>query len=166
MSNQEQTPPANQEQAPRTYTQEEYDAISSRLTEANREAAANRVKAKDLQAELDNFKGTAEEKQKLQSRVDELNSSLTASQERAVNAEIKFLAKKLGAADPDDVVKLLDRSKLEIKDGDPVNAEKLVDELLKSKPHLKGTVGSVDAGARGDKPADMNSFIRKMAGRT
>jgi predicted nucleic acid-binding Zn-ribbon protein len=161
----QQTQTQTQQQTPKTYTQEEYDAVSSRLTEANREAAANRVKAKELTDQLKGFEGTAEEKAKLQTKLDELSNSLTATQERAVNAEIKFLAKKHGAADPDDVVKLIDRSKLEVKDGDPVNAEKLVEELLKAKPHLKGATGSVDAGAKGGTATSMNDLLRRATGR-
>jgi hypothetical protein len=153
-----------QQQAPKTYTQEEYDSLKNALSDTNREAASHRVKAKELEDQLKNFQGTAEEKQKLQGKVDELTNALSASETRAINAEIKFLAKKHGAADPADVVALLDRSKLDIKDGEAVNAEKLVEELLKAKPHLKGSAGSVDAGARGGSAISMNDIIRGKRG--
>jgi len=60
-------------------------------------------------------------------------------QETRNRQAIERAAVKAGAADPDDVFRLLDPSEFERDDeGKLTNADKLVETLLKAKPYLKG----------------------------
>jgi uncharacterized protein (DUF885 family) len=83
-------------------------------------------------------------------------------------------ASRLGFADPDDAVRLVDRTSLEFDDaGEPKDVEKALKALLAAKPYLASTAvrpsGSADAGNAGtsatDGTIDMNALIRRDAGR-
>lgn len=69
-----------------------------------------------------------------------------AFQERIISSDIQLNAAKLGIIDPDAAAKLLDWSGLEYdEDGLPTNAAALLEQLLVSKPYLRGA--SANAGA-------------------
>lgn len=80
---------------------------------------------------------------------------------------IEAAARRLNAADPADVARLIDRAELTIEDdGTVTNAEQVVRAFLKKKPHhLKSTAGGdPDGGKRGESgkgdKSDMNSILR------
>lgn len=111
--------------------------------------------------------------EKLTKELAELRSSLetndSKSRQRVGKAALKAAAAAAGAIDAGDAA-LIDPGIVEFDDeGNATNAEALVAELKKSKPHLFGTPrpGSFDGGARGTKgegTADMESLLRSAAG--
>ena len=131
-------------------------------------------------SELERFRAAAnagapaEERMKALEKelADEKAKTTRMEQERKddrTEAGIMAAARKLNAADPEDVVRLLDRDELTIEeDGTPADAEKAVRDLLKRKPHLMKVGGSAgggaDGGSRGRSGApgtDMNDLIRQ-----
>lgn len=86
--------------------------------------------------------------------------------------DVAIRANRLGVIDLDVVSTLLEREGLiEFdKEGKPTNTEEALKELIQKRPHLVRATGRGDAGAgnngRGPEPtADMNSQIRRAAGR-
>jgi hypothetical protein len=80
-------------------------------------------------------------------------------------ADIASAARRLNAADPEDVVRLLDRDDLQIDEtGRVSNAEQVVRALLKKKPHLaRAGGGGADGGTRGQPgkgSVNMNDLLR------
>ena len=92
-----------------------------------------------------------------------------------VNLLVKAEARAVATgrlADPEDVLRYIDIDELKVDDDGNVDKKvlnKKIDELLKNKPYLSSqrVVNDVDSGARGKTATgnDMNSFIRKAAGR-
>lgn len=102
------------------------------------------------------------------------NQSLTVELQQLRGREAVLVAAgKLGFADASDAFRLIDIEYDE--DGKPRGVEKALKDLLDSKPYLKSqaaraaTGGSADAGNAGGTASgmdDMNSNIRRMAGRS
>lgn len=115
----------------------------------------------------------------LEDRVKTLEASLTEKDQKIArlekermdertDADIMAAARRLNAADPEDVVRLISRDDLTIDDeGHVSNAEAEVRALLKKKPHLvkASSGGGADGGSRGSSgkgdETDMNSILRR-----
>jgi hypothetical protein len=105
---------------------------------------------------------------------DERAKNTRMEQERKdekTDAGIMAAARRLNAADPEDVARLLDRDDLTVEDdGTPTNAEAIVRAFLKKKPHLVkagGGSGGADGGQRGSSGrgdgSDMNNLLRQAS---
>lgn len=123
-------------------TQREIERLKSALTKANKEAAAHRVKAK----ELDDLKARMEteklsEKERLEKKIADLqkasDEAARTAQEYRVSAEVRMQALQLGFADPADATRFLEYAELEYgDDGAPTNVGDLLKGVLKNKPYL------------------------------
>jgi hypothetical protein len=143
--------------------------LQRELAEARREAAKHRTDLRKLtDAQLS-------ESERLQRRVAELEQERDVSQardrERAIRLAALEAAARLGFRDPDLAVRLIDPSAVETKDdGTPKNVERLLADVLARSPYLgrSGIAPDFGGGQRGQAPAgtDMNSLIRRAAGRT
>lgn len=151
-------------------------AVQRELAEARREAAKHRT---DLQKLRDAAKAAEDaklpEQERMQRRVSELETA-AAEHERErvewrVQAAVTRSALQLGFQDPVDAFALLDRSAIETdENGAPKNVEKLLNDLIRSKPYLGGAgrpSGSADGGTLGTstQAMDFNAQIRRAAGR-
>lgn len=133
-------------------------AASTRQQEALANAPLEeRVKAMEKELADERAKNTRLEQERKDERTD---------------GAIREAARRLNAADPDDVVRLLDRDDLTIEeDGNPTNAEAIVRAMLRKKPHLTraGGGGGADGGNRGTpgkgSSEDMNDLLRSARGR-
>lgn len=104
------------------------------------EAAANRVKAKQLEERL---KALEEEKLKEQNKYKELYEQkqkelqeiLEQQKMQAFNNALIEAARKAGFRNPDDI-RLADLSQVELVDGKLVGVEKVIDSLKKDRPYL------------------------------
>lgn len=117
------------------------------------------------------------EAEKAQRRLVELEAAASAwtieRQNLVMEAQAVRLAAKLGFADAEDALGWLARNRNDVEfddKGSPVNLERLLRELLKSKPHYQADAvrprGSAEGGARGTgAPVDFNAAIRRAAGR-
>lgn len=140
---------------------------------AERQLRADRQRLLDAQKAADDAKLPEQERQTR--RIAELEQQIAAHQaektEWTTQAAVTRAALKLGFLDPADAFALLDRNALDRDEGGaPRNVDKLLADLLKSKPYLGGAgrpTGSADGGVQGDAtPAmDMNARIRAAAGR-
>ena len=143
--------------------------LQRELAEARREAAKHRT---DLRKVTD---AQLTETERLQRRVTELEQEREAiasrDRERAIRLAALEAAARLGFRDPDLAVRLVDASAVETRDdGTPKNVERLLADVLARSPYLgrPSTAADFGGGQRGAGPAgtDMNSLIRRAAGRT
>jgi len=115
-----------------------------------KENAANRVKAKALEAERDALKTKVDEHdsanltdlQRLEAERNTFADQAKKNAEKASSLALKYeaivLANKLNIVDPDAAVKLLDEDSIEWNDaGSPTNLQSLLETLVESKPYLK-----------------------------
>lgn len=122
----------------------DYDDLKSKAAEFDKLQEANKS---DLEKER-TARETAER---------ERDEARTAAKETRLNSAILAEASKADrkVVDPEAVLQLLDRSKLEIDDaGNPTNIAEAMDSLLAEKKYLAGGgahVTDVDQGARGNK---------------
>lgn len=150
-----------------------------RKAERKRNDGYNTVKAERdrLAREAAEARQAAGANAPLEQRVQTLEADLKARDEKIArmekertdertNADIEKAARALNAADPEDVVRLIDRDDLTIdEDGRAANAEAVVRAFLKRKPHLvKASGGGADGGNRGSAGRgsgnDMNDILR------
>lgn len=115
--------------------------------------------------------------EKRQRRIDELEAAekgwATERQDLRMEAQAVRTAAKLGFADAEDALGWLARNRHQVEfddNGSPTNLERLLKELLKTKPHYLAETarprGSAEGGARGTgAPVDFNAAIRRAAGR-
>jgi hypothetical protein len=143
--------------------------LQRELAEARREAAKHRT---DLRKVTD---AQLSESERLQRRVTELEAEREAiasrDRERAIRLAALEAAARLGFRDPDLAVRLVDPSAVDLSDdGTPKNVERLLAEVIARSPYLGRPGASADfgGGQRGTGPSgtDMNSLIRRAAGRT
>lgn len=156
------TPPAETQtpDAPRTYSQDDYDRTIGRIRSEERAKYADYETLKEKAERYDeaaNAAKTAEEKlqEQLADRERELEQLRTSQREAVINSAIGQAASKLGVVDLDAATKLIDRSALEFDDsGAPQNVEQLVEGLVQDKPYLaaKPAAGSFDGGVRTPAP--------------
>jgi len=97
--------------------------------------------------------------------------TLAAANEILIRAEVKSIAADMGLVDGDAAYALVDRDSIELKDGKVKGVKEALEALVKAKPWLQGErkggpvgSGTIPAGAA-KHGQDMNSFIRKAAGR-
>lgn len=149
-----------------------------------KDAAAQAARERDaLAKQLDDLKAQQQrahdeklsEAEKLQKQIADLQSKVSesdaAARARIAKAAVKAAAASHGAHYPGDIPALVDLSKVDFDDdGEPTNADDLVEALTKSRPALfKGSApGSADGGPRGSasgaKPS-MDDVLRSAAGR-
>jgi hypothetical protein len=123
------------EQWEKVFQHPRFAKLNERAKEAETELKKlEKQKEKELQEKLKEegkYQELLEEKEK---ELEQLNSSLA---EYKLNNEVFSIANSLNVVDTDAVVKLLDRSKLETdKNGDYINLEEVVKELISEKPYL------------------------------
>ena len=174
---------------PRTFTQDELNAIASREHKRGGQEAL-RAFAKELGFEsVDEMKAAAKAQRDAQEKAKselererearqraeaERQAAINRANERLFRAEVKATAVELGIIDPDAAFALMDREGVEVKDdGTVIGVKKALEALLKAKPYLAGKaqpgnrIGgpSNPAGGGGGIKLDMNDFIRRRAGR-
>jgi len=161
------------------------------VKQLRQEAAAHRVKASDLQKQIDELPGQitsklfkalgmeADPNKAYEQQIQEAQTKAQAATELAnnklVRGEVKFLSAQLGVVDPDAAFALMDKSKIKVDDqGNVEGVKEALEALLKDKPYLKGQGGNTppvvgggsNPGSGGQTPgAGMNAFIRRAAGR-
>jgi len=97
-------------------------------------AAYEKAEQDKKDAELSDLERIKKQHADLQSQHDAYKQH---AQARIVRYEVEAAANKLNIIDPDAAVRLLDLSELEYDDnGNPINAEKLLEKLIKAKPYL------------------------------
>jgi hypothetical protein len=118
-----------------TNAKEENDRHAKKISvyeKAEKEREAAEQARKD--AELGEVERTKKQFSDLQSQFEQYKQQ---TQARIVRYEIEAQASKLGIIDPEAASALLNKSSLEFgEDGSPLNAEKLLKDLIKSKPYL------------------------------
>lgn len=158
----ETQPPAGTTAAQAATADGEHQPESLSLDEARKlrsEAASLRRRLKDFEeAERKRTEAELSETQRLQKRLDELETERTAlvqaKQEQALKMAVLTTAGQLGFTDPKDAIALLDRSAIQTdpETGEPTNIRALLADLLKTKSYLSGAhsrpMGSADGGTR------------------
>lgn len=135
-------------------------AIQKELREARREAASFRTELKRYQdAEAQSKQAAMSETEKLQAQLAELTRGVEERDARIkamdLRAAVNRSASKLGFADPEDALSLLDASAIEYaEDGKPRNLDHLLGDLIRAKPYLKASY---------NQPADMYQGSRGAA---
>lgn len=143
--------------------QAEIDRLKAENKELRAEAAARRVEAKDLREELERAKSaTTGDLSKLEEKVQALEASAHAANQRLIDAELRVAAHKAGFRNPEAAIKLLDREKLRLDGASVLNAEDVLGELAKAEPYMIATPGGGDAGAGSGAPAasTFNDILR------
>lgn len=137
--------------------------VQDRLARAKSDPPADYEDLKAKAAELDKIKDAdktdlEKERTARETAERERDEARTTAKETRLNSAILAEASKADrkVVDPEAVLQLLDRSKLEIDDaGNPTNIAEAMDTLLAEKKYLAGGgthVTDVDQGARGNKP--------------
>jgi len=95
---------------------------------------------------------------------------LQQRQEYVTEYEIRLAASRLGIIDPEAAYKLVDLARIEYDDGKPKNIDKVLAELVKTRPYLLGahkSSGDAGAGTGGGQTGheNINAWIRRQAGR-
>ncbi len=142
----------------------------TKLNEEAREAKAELAKIKK-QADQDQQKKLKEEgqfKELLEVKEKEVEQLTVALSEYKLNNELITIANSLNVVDTDAVVKLIDRSKLETdKDGNYLNLESVVKELISQKPYLAkvgANIGSnIGSNANATTDSQTGDFVITMS---
>jgi hypothetical protein len=152
------TPPAETQtpDAPRSYTQEDFDRVIGRTRSEERAKFADYETLKEKAERYDeaaNAAKTAEERlqEQLADRERELEQLRTSTREATIRSSITAAASRKGIVDPDAAVKLIDATGIEFDDnGEPQNVDQLVDALVQDKQYLLGkpAPASFDGGVR------------------
>lgn len=147
---------------PETISLEEAKKLRS---EAN--SLRKRLKAFEEQAKADEDAKLSEQERNSK-RITELESQLAERErslrERTIRSSTVVEAAKLGFADPEDALRLLDQDAIEIDDeGTPVNVAAQLASLAKSKPYLLNArpTGSFDTGLGGGRQAGARTYTRQ-----
>ncbi len=154
---------------PKTFTQAELDRIvQDRVARVKSAAPADYDDLKAKATRLDEIeaanKSELERAQEAQRQADERATRAEAERSQTrIETAVMLAAIKAGAADPDDVVKLLAKDAVTIgNDGQVTGVEDAVKALLEAKPHLVGKssntpTGDGDGGGRGkSSPAQLS----------
>jgi hypothetical protein len=119
---------------------ERFDAEYVRKLRA--EAAEYRRRLRELESKVKSEEeAKMTEQERLQKRLAELERKEAeyqrVIQSRTLEYEVKLLAVRLGIVDPDAAYRLLDLKQIEFDDdGRPVNLEKVIRDLIATKPYL------------------------------
>jgi predicted RNase H-like nuclease (RuvC/YqgF family) len=149
------------------------EALQRKVTELEKDNRSYRQAAKQREA-AEKAKTEAEmsESERLASRVEELERQLTDREQRAREQSLRLAsmtsAQRLGYRNPDIAYRLLDTSAIEFgEDGTPTNVEQMLTALAKSDPYLLVATdfGGGQRGASAAQGTDMNTLIRRAAGR-
>lgn len=178
-------PPEGGNGAPRTFTQDELDRIVNERVNKSKaqfkdygelKAAADRLAELEAENQTESQKlRTASEKAKQEAKEssEREKQANTRATEALVRSAVLLEAGKQGAADPDDVYKLLDGDIQIDDDGNVVGVDKAVKALLDAKPHLiaRAVPGGFGGGLQGAPAAPssreaFNEEIRRKAGIT
>lgn len=126
--------------------------------EARKEAQGLRSRTADAEKrlkELDDAK--LSDLEKATKSATELSARSQALEQRLLDSELRNSAIQAGFTDPTDAIKLLDRDKLTVQDGVPVNAKDLFADLGKAKPYLlSGAQVNTNSGRTPDGAADQS----------
>lgn len=139
----------------------------SYVQELRQEAAAQRTRANDAEAQSKAAKEAADAATK--KATEDIAAAQSLVKQASIQASVTTHAAKLGFVDPEDAVKLLDTSKVTFENGTVAGVEDALKALASNKPHLLGSRGAGDGPDKngGKKPtSDMNAQIRKQAGVT
>lgn len=147
-------------------------ALRKELAEARREAAGYRTKLSGYEeAETKARQAQMSEQEKLQAQIAELQKGITERDERLKAQDLRDAvhreATRLGFADPDDAMRLLEAGSIEYaEDGRPKNLGHLLGELARAKPYLKASftqAPDLGQGNRGTAPGTLTrSDLAKM----
>ena len=140
------------------------------------EAAKYRAKVKELEdqqkaqedAKLSEAEKLRKQQAEAQQRATEAEQRLRAA---AARYEVMLTATRLGCVDPEAAYRLIDQESLEFgKDGSPINAERVLKDLLKARPYLAGKAQEPPKQGNAANPASgahagqlTRDDIRKMA---
>lgn len=140
-------PQAGETTTPEPQAGDGQETISLDEARKLRSEAANlrkRIKAfEEADAKAKEAQMTAEQKREKQlSDYQSQNAELVRQvQELRIQSAVQGQAARLGFADPSDAARFLDPSELEFDDnGNPMNVEPLLKNVLKNKPYLSGKV--------------------------
>lgn len=114
------------------------------------------------QKELERLQKAAREREdaersdleKATARIRELEEAEAArervARDAAIHVAVVSAAARLGFADPEDALRLMDAEAVELVDGKPRDIDRLLSEILKAKPYLKAAAKPADFG-QGDR---------------
>jgi hypothetical protein len=156
--------------AHQTASKSEIDAAKARIAEINAEAKGHRLNSDRHKADAESAQKARDEaiaeaariKSELESQKLEAvkaaetkaTEATAKAQQRAINADLKVAAKDAGAHDTGDILALVDRSKIKLdENGDISNADELLADLKKAKPHLFGTAAKTTSSTATPPPA-------------
>jgi hypothetical protein len=150
----------------------------AKFDEERNVAKTLRTTIADLTKELNEAKEAGKDAAGLQAQVDTLKKDLADSQGKMTvltrNYQIKDIIRASDVRDADVVMKLLDTSKVEEKDGKLTGVAEQLEALKKSSPYLFNEQQPSRAGFGGGKPdgtkpdnsnTEVNNIIRAAAGR-
>jgi hypothetical protein len=145
-----------EEQWSEVFKHPRFTELNEKAKQAERELAKiEKEKDQELQKKLKEEGKLEELLEEKEKELERLTSSL---QETQLNNEVMSVASKLNVVDTDAVVKLLDRGKLETgKDGNYLNVENVVQELISEKPYLAGAQSDVRSDIGGNANATTDS---------
>ena len=134
----------------------------AKLNEEAKEARAElaKMKKKTDQELQEKLKEEGKYKELLEAKEKELSQLTESLSEYKLNNAVITIANSLNVVDTDAVVKLIDRSKLETdKNGDYLNVDIVVKELLSQKPYLAkaGTNVSSNIGSNANATTESQS---------
>lgn len=141
-------------------------AIQKELREARAEAARSRTALKRYEdAEKAAKDAQMGEVEKLQARIAELEREKTGLSDQLKATDLKSAvqraASKLGFADPDDAMRLLDPAEIEYSDdGRPRNLDHLLGDLVRTKPYLKSSFTQPPDLGQGDRGTSPGTLTR------
>ncbi len=136
------------------------EALKRETAEARREAAKYRTERNSFEAELKKRQeAEMTEAERFKTQAEEATGKLTAMEKRIVKSEARLAAQKAGIVDPD-LAYLAIADGIEMKEGEPVNLEALIGDLVKTKPYLIGSTVPSGAGAGAANPARGGAAIQ------
>ncbi len=153
------------QQAGKTFTQAELDAIIADRLGRERQRYADYEDLKKAAAKLKEIEDASKgEAQKLQEQLQALQAENTSLKTQVQTARAERAAAKGGALYPDLVAAKVPADTM----NDEKKLEAAINDIKKTYPALFGKAGgSADGGAGGGKMgSSMNDFIRRAAGRT